>query len=608
MTLNLPLGNKASLSLSYSVEKIFMGLNMKKHSMNWRHCLCLGVSLFSLVGLVQCSAQVPIESIQTKTADLCLHNMTIYTGESDTALAGQITVSNGMIQSITPSLTSHNVNCKIYENTTTQILDLSGAFLYPGFVDAHAHLLGIGLRELTLNLEGTKSIKSLQSIIKQEAKTTPIGTTIFGRGWIETHWPENRFPTRQDLDAAAPDHAVILERADGHAFVVNSKALSMAKIDANTKPPFGGDILIGKDGQPSGMLIDKAQSLVAGLLPKLDSDRIKKAFIKAGQVYSAAGWTGVHSMSFDASNISLLENLSDRNLVSLRVTPMLDMKNAKNILAKIQTNGEQSNENGRVRTRGIKLYMDGALGSRGAALLAPYADDSDNVGLLLSKKDDVMPVFINALRHGIQISTHAIGDRANRLVLDWYEEAFAAVPIAERKTANPRWRIEHSQIIDPIDIKRFAALGVIASMQPSHAIGDLHFAPSRLGDNRLVGGYAWNSLLNSGAIVVGGSDAPVERGDPRIEFYAAVARQDMMGFSAPNWQAHEKITRAQALTLFTSAPAYANFSEDRAGLVKVGLQADFTVFSKDIMTIPASDILTVETVLTLIDGKIAHQR
>ncbi|HHL42285.1 MAG TPA: amidohydrolase, partial [Hellea balneolensis] len=400
----------------------------------------------------------------------------------------------------------------------------------------------------------------------------------------------------------------ILQRADGHAMVVNSAALEAAGITKSTQPPFGGDILKGKDGEPTGMLIDHAMGLVENLMPKLTNARKKAAYIKASEIYAAYGWTGMHSMSADARDIPMIERLSDAGKLKIRVYNAVDMKGADELLDNIAKNGPQKNKNGRITTRAIKLYIDGALGSRGAALLEPYDDDPENTGLFLVKKQDIMPIFKRALREGMQISTHAIGDRANQTMLDWYEEAFAAIPENERKISKPRWRNEHSQILAVSDIPRYKQLGVMASMQPSHAIGDLFFAQKRIGKNRLAGGYAWNSLIKSGAIIAGGSDAPVERGDPRIEFYAATARKSLDGFSDNTWYPNEKVSRENALKMFTEWAAYAAFEENALGKIRPGLKADFTVFDKNIMTIPEADILKVTPVMTMVDGEIIYEK
>jgi predicted amidohydrolase YtcJ len=263
---------------------------------------------------------------------------------------------------------------------------------------------------------------------------------------------------------------------------------------------------------------------------------------------------------------------------------------------------------GRFSVSAIKCFVDGALGSRGAALLAPYADAPGTGGLILNSEDVLLPLFTRALRAGIQIETHAIGDRGNRLVLDWYEKAFAAVPATGRKVAEPRWRIEHAQILDAAEIPRFRKLGVIASMQPSHAIGDLYFAPSRLGAARLAGAYAWRSLIDAGALIAGGSDAPVERGEPMIEFYAAVARRALDGYSNDDWRREQRVTRAEALTMFTQWPAFASFEEAERGSIVAGKVADFTVLSADIMEVSEAEILTTECVMTVIGGEVVWER
>ena len=560
----------------------------------------LAISALALA-LAACSGSetsTPTTGALTANPDMCLHNGSIY-GSTATA----VTITDGKIV----SLENNSDACSVFENTKTEVVNLNGSFMFPGFVDAHGHLLGIGLREMTLNLEGSASIKEVQDRLRAVVEATADGETIYGRGWIETHWPENRFPNRTDLDAVSPNNPVILERADGHAVVANSKALEMSEVTKETEAPFGGDILLGKDGNPSGMLIDRAGDLVMGLVGELTPERKRAAYIKGAKVYASRGWTGIQSMSFDAADIDLVEELSDSGEIQIRVFPAVDLSNADGLLTQVGKDGPRSNKNGKVVTRAIKIYADGALGSRGASLLKPYSDDPENSGLLLSKKDETMKILERALRDGMQISMHAIGDNANRMVLTWFEEAMNNVPVAERKVAEPRWRIEHSQILNVADIPRFKELGVIASMQPSHAIGDLHFAVDRLGVDRLAGGYAWRSLLDSGAVIAGGTDAPVEVGDPRIEFYAAVARKDAKGFTTEGWYPDQKVTRAEAMSMFSEGAAYASFTEAEAGTIEVGKNADFTVFSEDIMTIPEADILSVTPVMTIVDGKVIYK-
>jgi predicted amidohydrolase YtcJ len=519
---------------------------------------------------------------------------TIHTGVAESSPVEAVAVSDGRIAAV-----GARAEIDPLIGPDTEVIDLQGAAMFPGFVDAHAHLIGIGLREMTLNLEGVGSIAELADIVASAAQETPEGETIYGRGWIETGWPEARFPARGDLDEVAPLHAVILERADGHAVVANTIALRKSNVAAETADPDGGRIERDANGEPTGMLIDNAASLVMALVGAPSEAQKREAFATGAGVYAAYGWTGLHNMSVDPADVALIEDEAGAGNIAIRVYNAADRAGYSAIKA-----GPRSSGNGRILTRAIKLYADGALGSRGAALAEPYADAAGTSGLLLMTEAGALPFFEQALRDGVQIATHAIGDRGNRLVLDWYEKAFAAVPPEERKIANPRWRVEHAQILDADDIARFKTLGVIASMQPSHAIGDLHFAPARLGEARLDGAYAWRSLLDAGARIAGGSDAPVERGDPLIEFYAAVARKDLKGFAGDNWRPNEKITRAEALALFTSAPAYASFQEADLGAIEAGKKADFTVFSKDIMTVPEAEILTAKPVMTVVDGAV----
>ena len=532
-------------------------------------------------------------------ADLVLRGGPIHTAEDGAPMAEAVAVDDGRIVYVGAA---SGVRALI--GPATEVIELEGAALYPGFTDAHAHLLGIGMREMTLNLERVASLADLVDAVRARVAEAEPGAVVTGRGWIETHWPEARFPTAADLDAAAPDNPVILTRADGHALVANSAALAAAGIDAATPVPAGGDILRDEAGQPAGMLIDNAMGLLAGVMLKPTPARRKAALETGASVYARYGWTGVHNMSVDPADLGLIALLADQGRLPLRVYNSVDRAGADALLA----TGAHTTASGRVVTRAIKLYADGALGSRGAALFDPYSD-ADTAGLLLIGRDEILPILTAALRRGIQVNTHAIGDKANRLVLDWYAEALAAVPVAQRAVAQPRWRIEHAQVVHGDDHARFAQLGVIASMQPSHAISDLHFAPDRLGldTGRLAGAYAWASLLEAGAIIAGGSDAPVERGDPAIEFYAAVARRDLSGYTGPGWHADQAVDRQTALKMFTLWPAYAAFQEDELGSITVGKRADFTALSHDIMTVPEREIVQARAVLTVVDGTIVHR-
>jgi predicted amidohydrolase YtcJ len=484
-------------------------------------------------------------------------------------------------------------------------LDLHGATVLPGLTDAHAHLSGIGERALSFNLEGTKSLAELQKALRERAATGKPGSWLAGSGWIESRWSPPVFPTRQDLDAAAPDRPVVLKRADGHALVANSLALRRAGIDQNTADPAGGSILRDTGGLPTGMLIDNAMELIERLLPPPTEAETAHALEVGAQRSVQLGWTQLQIAGNSFQEVEQLCRLYAAGRIQMRLYDAIygPSADANRLLSE---GPDPQHCGGKLAVRGIKLYIDGALGSRGAALLEPYSDSSGSRGLLLNQPQDLFPLLTAALRRGIQVETHSIGDRGNRIMLDLYARAFAAVPVSERAVAEPRWRIEHAQIIDPADIPRFAQLGVIASMQPSHAISDLFFAPARLGPERLAGAYAWHSLLASGAIVAGGSDAPVEKGDPLVEFYAAVARRSLQGFADTNWHPEQRVSRAEALKMFSVAPAYAAFQELDRGSIEVGKLADFTVLSADIMTVPEPQILTSHVVMTIIGGAVAY--
>jgi len=549
----------------------------------------------------------PSQSAKSDTAQATtiIHGGTIYTARDERPTVEAIALHDDKIIAIG----SLDTMLALGNEQTTKI-NLDGNALFPGFTDAHGHLIGIGMRELTLNLENIESIAALTAAIRQEASTIPVGETIYGRGWIETDWPEERFPNRQDLDSVAPDHPVILIRADGHALVANSLALSRSNITADTADPSGGRIEKDDNGTPTGILVDAAQALVNGLIDTPSKERVIQAYEVGSKVYAAYGWTSIHNMSVPASHVPIMGELAgtytERNIsrLPIRVYNSLNRED----LGWLVQNGHQVDQSGRIITRAIKMYADGALGSRGAALFDAYTDQPETKGLVLLENQTAIDAYKLALKNNIQVNTHAIGDRGNRLVLDWYKSAYDDLALPQNDIASPRHRIEHTQIVRLQDIPDIKAYGLIPSMQPSHAIGDLHFAPDRLGDDRLNGAYAWRSIIDAGIIIAAGSDAPVERGDPRIEFYAAISRKDQKGFQGNNWHPEEAVSRAEALKMFTIWPAIASFQEDDLGTIAVGKKADFTVFSSDIMTIPAAEILNIETVMTIIDGKIIYQR
>ncbi|MBO9545967.1 amidohydrolase [Caulobacter sp.] len=537
------------------------------------------------------AALLAVTSITSaNAADILIHGGPIHTGVDAAPTAEAVLIRDDKILFVGALAAAKTKAAKDVRD-----IDLKGAAAYPGFVDAHAHLVGIGLRELTLNLDQTKSVAELVATVKAYAAAHPEGA-IFGRGWIETHWPEKRFPTKADLDAAAPGRIVVLERSDGHASVASSAALAKAGVTAATAAPAGGQILKGADGSPDGMLIDHAQSLVEGVIPPPSEALKREAVRKAGALYASRGWTGMDNMSVMADDLALIRDEAAKGAFQIRVDNYMDPSGAAEVLAK----GPQTDATGLIRVRGIKLYMDGALGSRGAALLEPYSD-AESLGLQLTPQDKGLALMKQAKAVGAQVAMHAIGDRGNRMTLDWFQQSLGGDTAA-------RWRIEHSQIVADTDVPRFAKLGVIASMQPSHAIGDLYFAPARLGKARLHEGYRWNDFLKAGVVVAAGSDAPVEVGDPRIEFYAAVYRHSLTGFANEDWHLEEAVTRAQALKMLTLAPAYAVFREKELGTLEAGKKADVTAFDKDLMTVEPKAILTAQPVLTVVDGKVVFEK
>ncbi|QLQ13974.1 MAG: amidohydrolase [Brevundimonas sp.] len=535
----------------------------------------------------------------TLAQDLVIRGGTIHTGNEAQPTAEVVVVRDGRIAFVGAESQMPATPASV------EMIDLNGAALFPGFTDGHAHLNGIGQRELTLNLEGSASVADAMARLSAWAAANPDGP-IIGRGWIETHWPEARFLTAADLEAAAPGRLVALSRADGHAMAVSPAVLAAVGIDAATLAPSGGEILKDEQGQPTGLLVDAAMGLVSGLdQGPADPTMLRRIYQEGFQVEAAYGWTGLHYMSAPWADIPLLEQMAEAGEAPIRVYAAIDVGDAQALF----DSGPRNAADGRIITRAIKVYADGALGSRGAALVLPYSDRPETRGLMQTDAAHVLPIYEQALRSGIQIATHAIGDRGNANVALWHDAALGAVPPSERPNGTDvRWRIEHAQILRPADYALFEVLPIIASMQPSHAIGDLHFAPARLGDDRLDGAYAWHSLVERGVVVVGGSDAPVERGDPLIEFYAAVARRDLNGFQGPDWRPNEAVDRATALKMFTLWPAYASFRENELGTIEVGKRADFTAFNIDLMTVPVAEIPHGHAVLTVVDGEIVYRR
>ncbi|GBD01584.1 N-substituted formamide deformylase [bacterium HR18] len=480
-----------------------------------------------------------------------------------------------------------------------QRIDLDGYVVVPGFIDAHAHLMGLGLNRMQADLTGTRSVQEVLERLKAFATSLPEGAWLLGRGWDQNDWPVKAFPTRYMLDAAFPDRPVWLVRIDGHAAWANTAALQQAApelLATFVADPPGGRIVRDAQGIPTGVFIDAAMELVARHIPRPTEAVLEEALQRAVTEVHRYGLTGVHDAGADWDTIQRYRRAIDRDALRLRLYVMVD--GLGEAFDRICTQGPLLGYKGYLTVRSVKFYIDGALGSRGAALLAEYSDDPENQGLLRYAPEVFAEMVQQAMRCGLQVNTHAIGDRGVRVVLDAYEQALQTLG----RTAG-RHRVEHAQVIAPPDFARFAALGVIASMQPTHAISDMYWAEDRLGPERVRGAYAWRTLLRHGARLAFGSDFPVESPNPLLGFYAAVTRQDAQGWPPGGWYPEERLTREEALRAFTLGAAYAAFQEDELGSLTPGKYADFVVLSQDIMTIPPEEILQTQVLATFVGGQ-----
>ena len=530
-------------------------------------------------------------------ADLIVTGGRIYTVDDTRPIAEAFTVKGGKFVFV-----GSTRDAMMYKGPQTRVLDLHGAAVYPGFIDAHAHLLGLGLALQSVDLGGAPSYEEIVSRVVARAKTTPAGQWITGDGWDQNRWPVKEFPTHDALTRAVPNNPVLLNRVDGHAVLANAAAMRAAGITAKTRDPAGGRIIRDAKGNPTGVFVDNAQTLFASSAPRLTQAQLAELMHAAAVESNKWGLTEVQDMGEDRVTIEALESLAKVGKLPLRTYEMVTDDSAA--LAYFYSRGPRSGlYDGHVWVRGIKLYADGALGSRGAALLAPYSDDSANTGLLVSTPEHLKERTIDALKHGFQVSTHAIGDRGNRNALDAYQAALDAVP-----TPDARLRVEHAQIISPEDIPRFAKLGVIPSMQASHQTSDMPWAERRLGPVRIRGAYAWRALLNTGVVIPNGTDFPVEHVNPIITFHSSVTRQDADNAPPGGWYPDQRMTREEALRSMTIWPAYAAFQDATMGSLTPGKLADFVVLDRDIMTVADRDILGTHVLATYIGGRAVYER
>jgi predicted amidohydrolase YtcJ len=475
------------------------------------------------------------------------------------------------------------------------VIDLAGRAVLPGLVDGHAHLMSLAKTRLELRVAHRASEDDAASVVAAAAASAAPGEWLLGRGWDQTLWPAASFPTRASLDRAAPANPVALTRVDGHAIWANSVALRAAGIDRHTGDPAGGLVLKDAAGEPTGVLVDGAQELVRAVVPPPSEARFERAVVDAIAECAAKGLTGVHEMGVDLTTLAAYRRLVERGRFALRNYVAVSGKKA---WAEYRERGRESLGDGRVLVGALKLWLDGALGSRGAALHHPYCDDPGNRGLVLIPPDELLRVLGEARDAGFQACVHAIGDRANTLALDAMEK----VGVAGR-----RFRVEHAQILTPADIPRFARLGVVPSMQQTHCTSDMRWAAERLGEARLPGAYAWRSLLDTGTIIAGGSDFPVEDANPFHGLHAAVTRRPLDGAHA-GWQPEQRMTRLEAVRSFTSWNAWASGQEAELGSLEPGKRADLVVLSDDVMTCDEAQIKTIAPVLTMVGGEIVFRR
>ena len=473
-------------------------------------------------------------------------------------------------------------------------IDGKGMFVLPGLIDAHAHVHGLGILQVNLDLMGTSSVEDAASQIADYARDNPQADWIQGRGWNQVLWPVKEFPKARDIDEVVDDRPVWLRRVDGHAGWANSLALRIAGIDKDTPDPIGGKILRDDQGNATGVLIDKAMALVEAQVPKPDKDDIRAAYRAAMAAMAGLGITSVHDAGISIEEAEVFMAMADDGEIDVRIYAMLDDAGSN-----LDAMGEPlvGYGNDRLDIRSVKLYSDGALGSRGAAMLEPYSDDVENLGLPFYSADEMYAFIKKANDLGFQVGIHAIGDRGNRIALDALERAQGGAVSPLRN------RIEHAQIIALEDIPRFAELGVIASMQATHATSDMNMAENRIGPERIRGGYAWRRLLDTGAIIANGSDFPVELANPFHGLYAAVTRQDRSGMPDGGWYVDQSMTRAEALHSFTLAAAYAAHQEERIGSLEAGKWADFIVVDRDYFEVPAEQIHDIRVLETWVAGQ-----
>ena len=529
----------------------------------------------------------------TAQADTALHNINGYTSTNSGIESFTVLIFDDSGRIIA---TGDDDLVAAYPAATR--LDGDGKTVLPGLTDAHAHVLGLGLLKTSLDLQGTPSVEDAVATIRDYVDANPSARWILGRGWNQVIWPIQEFPTAAHIDAVVSDRPVWLRRVDGHAGWANSAALKIAGIENDTPDPVGGKIIRDGNGNATGVLIDRAMALVGAHVPEIDKDETQSAISAAVRALLAEGVTGVHDAGISLMNAEVYLSMADDSQLDLRIYAMIGgAGDALDAIGKpIRRYG-----NDRLEIASVKLVSDGALGSRGAAMIEPYSDDVENRGLPFWTQEELDEQVTKANKMGFQVGIHAIGDFGNQLALNSFEKA------QDGKPSPLRNRIEHAQIIALSDIPRFAELGVVASIQSTHATSDKNMAEDRVGPDRIRGGYAWRRLLDSGAILANGSDFPVELSNPFHGLYAAVTRQGRDGEPDGGWYADQALTRAEALHSFTLAAAYAANQEAILGSLEPGKWADFIVIDRDYFEVPSSEIDDIQVLQTWVGGEVMYE-
>jgi len=536
-----------------------------------------------------------------RQADLLLTNATVYTLDPEKPTVQEVAIHNGRI--VATGMRGELLG----EYQARRIIDLKGKTVVPGLTDGHAHMNGLGELLQSINLVGIGSRAEVVAVVHKRANEMSPGQWIYGRGWDQNLWEGGQFPTAQALDEAAPRNPVILGRIDGHAVWVNSRAMEIAGISLSTPDPQGGRIIRDAGGNATGIFIDKAKPLIEDFFPPQSPDELERSILLASQACVRMGLTEVHDMN-DSLEIDVYKKLIGENKLPLRIYAALDGTSSPWMSGKFSRpitgfGNDAKHPSDMLTVRAMKLYMDGALGSRGAALFEEYNDDPGNRGVTYMGEKELEVAVMASAQKGFQACVHAIGDRANHIVLNVYERVLKAMPAGDY-----RFRIEHVQVLSRDDIRRFKELAVLPSMQPVHCTSDMYWAEARLGPERVKGAYAWRSILDTGTPIIAGSDFPNDDMSPLHGFYAAITRSDKSGYPADGWHGHQKMTREEALKSYTLWPAYGAFQEETKGSIQYGKYADFTVLSKDIMTIPPEEVLQTEIEMTIVGGRIVYAK